>query len=73
MSHYGLGEFAAATPYLKRAAEGDAQNLTLLLTLAHSCLLSKQYQCVLDEFHRIIALSPDSAEAHMLAGEALTK
>jgi len=55
MSHYGLGEFAAATPYLKRAAEGDAQNLTLLLTLAHSCLLSKQYQCVLDEFH---ALSP---------------
>jgi len=71
MSHYGLGEFAAATPYLKRAAESDAQNLTLLLTLAHSCLLSKQYQCVLDEFHRIVALSPDSAEAHMLAGEAL--
>jgi Flp pilus assembly protein TadD len=34
-------------------------------------LLSKQYQCVLDQFHRIIALSPDSAEAHMLAGEAL--
>ena len=28
MSHYGLGEFAAATPYLKRAAESDAQNLT---------------------------------------------
>jgi tetratricopeptide (TPR) repeat protein len=71
MSHYGLGEFVAATPYLKQAAGGDAQNLSLLLTLAHSCLLSKQYQCVLDQFHRIIALSPDSAEAHMLAGEAL--
>ncbi|HTA81223.1 MAG TPA: tetratricopeptide repeat protein [Terracidiphilus sp.] len=71
MSHYGLGEFAAATPYLKRAADGDVQNLSLLLTLAHSCLLSHQYQCVLDEFHQIIALSPDSVEAHMLAGEAL--
>ena len=71
MSHYGLGEFTAATPYLKHAADGDAQNLSLLLTLAHSCLLSNQYQCVLDEFHRIMALNPDSAEAHMLAGEAL--
>jgi tetratricopeptide (TPR) repeat protein len=71
MSHFGLGEYAAAAPYLKKAADRDTQNLPLLLTLAHSCLLSKQYQCVLDEFHRIIALSPDSAEAHMLAGEAL--
>ncbi len=71
MSHYGLGEFAAASPYLKQAADRDAQNLELLLTLAHSCLLSKQYQCVLDAFHRIVALNPDSAEAHVLAGEAL--
>src|SRR5271165_5717336 len=71
MSHYGLGEFAAAAPYLKRAADIDTQNLPLLLTLAHSCLLSSQYPCVLDAFHRIIALNPESAEAHMLAGEAL--
>jgi tetratricopeptide (TPR) repeat protein len=71
MSHFGLGEYAAAAPYLKKAADHDSGNLPLLLTLAHSCLLSKQYQCVLDEFHRIIALNPDSAEAHMLAGEAL--
>jgi tetratricopeptide (TPR) repeat protein len=71
MSHYGLGEFNAATPYLRQAAANDAQNLSLHLTLAHSCLLSQQYQCVLDEFHRILALSPNSAEAHMLAGEAL--
>jgi tetratricopeptide (TPR) repeat protein len=71
MSHFGLGEYAAAAPYLKKAADRDARNLPLLLTLAHSCLLSKQYQCVLDEFHRIIALNPDSAEARMLAGEAL--
>ncbi|MGA9667553.1 MAG: tetratricopeptide repeat protein [Terracidiphilus sp.] len=71
MSYYGLAEFAAATPYLKEAANRDAQNLQLLLTLAHSCLLSREYQCVLDEFHRIVALNPESAEAHMLAGEAL--
>jgi tetratricopeptide (TPR) repeat protein len=71
MSHYGLGEYAAAAPYLKQAADRDARNLPLLLTLAHSCLLSQQYQCVLDAFHRIVALNPDSAEAHVLAGEAL--
>jgi tetratricopeptide (TPR) repeat protein len=71
MSHYGLGEFTASTPYLKQAADRDTQNLTLLLTLAHSCLLSKQYQCVLDSFHRIVALNAESAEADMLMGEAL--
>ena len=71
MSHYGLGEFAASSPYLKQAADRDTQNLTLLLTLAHSCLLSRQYQCVLDAFHRIVALNAESAEADMLMGEAL--
>ena len=71
MSHYGLAEFAAATPYLKQAADRDAQNLPLLLTLAHSCLLSQQYPCVLDTFHRITSLNAESAEAHMLVGEAL--
>ena len=71
MSHYGLGEFAAAVPYLKEASARDAQNLPLLLTLAHSCLLSKQYQCVLDSFHQMIALNAESAEADMLVGEAL--
>jgi tetratricopeptide (TPR) repeat protein len=71
MSHYGLGELAASTPYLKQAADRDAQNLTLLLTLAHSCLLSKQYQCVLDAFHRMVALNAESAESDMLVGEAL--
>ena len=71
MSHYGLAEFAAADPYLKQASDRDAQNLPLLLTLAHSCLLSNQYQCVLDAFHRIMSLNAESAEAHMLMGEAL--
>jgi len=71
MSHYGLSQFAEASPLLKRAADRDPQNLTLLLTLAHSCLLSHQYQCVLDAYHRIIGLNSESAEADMLVGEAL--
>jgi tetratricopeptide (TPR) repeat protein len=71
MSHYGLGQFDAATPYLKQAAKGDPQNLTLLLTLAHSCLWSKEYPCVLDAFHQIVALNAESAEAYMLMGETL--
>jgi tetratricopeptide (TPR) repeat protein len=71
MSHYGLAEFVAADPYLKQASDRDARNLPLLLTLAHSCLLSNQYQCVLDAFHRIMSLNAESAEAHMLMGEAL--
>jgi len=71
MSYYGLGEYVAATPYLQRASAEDAQNLTLLLTLAHGCLLSKQFPCVLDAFHRIVTLNAESAEADMLVGEAL--
>lgn len=71
MSHYGLAEFEAATPYLKRAADRDPQNLNLLLTLAHSCLLTRQYPCVLDTYHRMIALNAESAEVDMLMGEAL--
>lgn len=71
MSHYGLEEYKAAVPYLQRSAALDAQNLPLLLALAHSCLLSKQYQCVLDAYHRIIAQNAESAEADMLVGETL--
>jgi tetratricopeptide (TPR) repeat protein len=71
MSQYGLGDFAEASPLLKRASDGDPNNLTLLLTLAHSCLLSRQYPCVVDAYHRLIALNAESAEADMLVGEAL--
>lgn len=71
MSHYGLGDYKAATPYLMRASAADPQNLTLLLTLAHSCLLTRQYPCVIDAYHRIVAINAESAEADMLVGEAL--
>ena len=71
MAHYGLGEYAEAVPYLRAAAQSDARNLQLRLTLAHSCLWTKQYQCVLDAYHEILLLNAESAEADMLAGEAL--
>jgi tetratricopeptide (TPR) repeat protein len=70
MAHYGLGEYAEAATYLKEAAAADAGNLELRLALAHSCLWSKQYQCVLDAYHEILTLNAESAEADMLAGEA---
>ncbi len=71
MAHYGLGNYAAAVPYLKSATAHDPQNLALHLTLAHSCLWSKQYPCVLDVYKKILALNAESAEGDMLAGEAL--
>jgi Tfp pilus assembly protein PilF len=71
MAHYGLGEYAAAVPFLKKATAADAQNLPFRLALAHSCLWSKQYQCVLDVYHEILTLNAESAEADMLAGEAM--
>jgi tetratricopeptide (TPR) repeat protein len=71
MAYFGLGQYAAAIPYLSQASSSDPQNLPLLLTLAHSCLLSKQYQCVLDSYHQLVAKNAESAEADMLVGEAL--
>ena len=70
MAHYGLGDYPAAIPYLKQAAAGDPQNLQLRMNLAQSCLWSKQYQCVVDTYHEILALNAESAEADMLLGEA---
>jgi tetratricopeptide (TPR) repeat protein len=71
MAHYGLAEYAEAVPFLKQAAAADQQNLPLRLALAHSCLWSKQYPCVMDVYHEILTLNSESAEADMLAGEAL--
>jgi tetratricopeptide (TPR) repeat protein len=71
MAHYGLAEYKEAVPFLKDAAAVDKQSLPLRLALAHSCLWSKQYQCVMETYHEILALNADSAEADMIAGEAL--
>jgi len=71
MCHYGLGEYAAAVPPLREAMQRDPQDLPYRLVLAHSCLRAKEYQCVLDVYHEILSLNAESAEADMLAGEAL--
>jgi tetratricopeptide (TPR) repeat protein len=71
IAQYGVGEYAAAVPYLRTAAANDPQNLQFRLLLAHSCLSSRQFQCVLDTYREILTLNAESAEADMLAGEAL--
>lgn len=71
LAHYGLGEYAEAVAFLKEATAAEPQNLAFRLALAQSCLWSKQYQCVLDVYHEILTLNAESAEADMLAGEAL--
>ena len=70
IAEYGVGDYAAAIPYLKMAAANDPQNLQFRLLLARSCLSSRQFPCVLDTYHEILKLNAESAEADMLAGEA---
>lgn len=70
LADYGAESYAAAVPFLRDAMARDPQNLPYRLVLAHSCLWSKQYQCVLDVYHQILSLNAESAEADMLAGEA---
>jgi len=71
MAHYGMKDYLVAIPYLQRVAEQDPQNVALRMTLARSCFWSKQYQCVLNACKEILALQADSADANLLAGEAL--
>jgi tetratricopeptide (TPR) repeat protein len=71
MAHYGMGDYLVAVPFLQQAAEKQPQNLPLRLALAHSCLWSKQYDCVRATYKQILNLNASSAEAEMIAGEAL--
>jgi tetratricopeptide (TPR) repeat protein len=71
MAHYGMKDYFVAIPYLRRAANHDPQNLTLRMALARSCLLSKQYGCVIDAHREIKLLKPEAADADILAAEAL--
>ncbi len=70
MAHYGMKDYLVAIPYLQRATERDTQSIPLRMALAHSCMGSKQYQCVLDVHEQILALKGESAEADMLAAQA---
>ena len=71
MAYYGLAQYTQAVPLLKKAALADPRSLELRLALVQSCLGSKQFQCALDTYHEVLALNAESAEADMLAGEAL--
>jgi len=71
IAEYGVGDYAAAIPHLKTAASNDPQNPQFHLMLAHSCLSQRQFPCVLDEYRQLLGLNAESAEADMLAGEAL--
>jgi tetratricopeptide (TPR) repeat protein len=71
MAHYGIAQYEQAAPFLKQAADRDPQNLPLLLALAHSYLWTRQFPKVMDVYKEILTLNPDSAEADMIAGEAL--
>ncbi len=70
MAHYGMKDYLVAIPYFQRATERDTQSIPLRMALAHSCMGSKQYQCVLDVHEQILALKGESAEADMLAAQA---
>lgn len=71
MSLYGAHQYGASIPYLKDAVAADPKNLTLLLTLAHCYLWTKQLDATLEVYRQILTIDPDSAEADMIAGEAL--
>jgi Tfp pilus assembly protein PilF len=71
MAHYGMKDYFVAVPYLQRAANHDSQNVTLRMALARSCLLSTQYQCVMDAHREIKSLNAELAGADILAAEAL--
>ena len=71
MAHYGMKDYFVAIPYLRRAADRDAGNLVLRMALARSCLMSKQYQCVIDVHREIESLNQNVAESDILAAEAL--
>jgi tetratricopeptide (TPR) repeat protein len=71
MSHYGAREYGAAIPYLKAAAAADQRNLPLRLSLAHCYLWTKQLDATMGVYKEILTIDPDSAEANMIAGEAL--
>jgi tetratricopeptide (TPR) repeat protein len=71
MAHYGAREWGPAIPYLKEAAAADQKNLPLRLALAHCYLWTKQFDATMAVYKEILTINPDSAEADMIAGEAL--
>src|ERR1700677_3184910 len=70
LSYYGQQLYTKAIPHLTIACQNDPANPELHYVLAESCLHGKA-DCSLSESQKLLQLSPNSAEAHMLLGEAL--
>jgi tetratricopeptide (TPR) repeat protein len=70
LAHYSVGNWTAAIPYLRTAANNEPQNILYRFSLAQSCLNVKQYQCVLDTYQELLKINGESAAADMLAGQA---
>ena len=71
----GFGLAAYIVPFcwalhLTAASANDPSNLELHYVLAESCLRARQQECALAESQKILALDPNSGQAHMLLGEA---
>src|SRR5215469_5333289 len=73
MAHYGMKDYLVAIPYLQKAVERSPQDVTLGLTLVRSCLLSKQYECVVDAQRSMRASNAESVEADLLSAAAQEK
>ena len=71
LSYYGEQLYTKAIPALEIASQNDPSNPELHYVLAESCLHGMKPECSLSESQKLLELSPDSAEAHMLLGEAL--
>lgn len=71
LSFYGMGRYAEALPYLEAEVKANPSNLQLRLTLAQSCLWARDLHCALEQGKQILQQDPASAQADMIAGEAL--
>lgn len=71
MIYYGSARYAEAIPYLEKAVSSSSTNPQLRMSLAQSCLSVKKYDCTLEQYKQILLQNPESAQAYMLAGEAL--
>ena len=71
MSYYGTAQYPRAIPYLRLAVVASPGNLGIQTALAQSCLWAAQYPCALEQYKDILQENPDSAQAYMIAGEAL--
>ncbi len=70
MSYYGTGKYKDAIPYLEAAQRDKADNAELQLVLAKAYLLAKDFDKAKLQFQAMLGHDPDSAQVHILLGEA---